>query len=214
MTVATRGATIHAMPGVDEIVFESITTVDQDLFEEWCEWRERQGDPMGYQLLNGRIVMSPPPGYPHGEAASAIQRFLAPFVHARQLGRTFVHQGFRLPSGDTLDPDAAFVSNERWHKAPEPQEGKPLRVVPDVAFEVLSRSNASYDRGEKKAAYAASGVREYWLVDTRARRVVVFNLKEKRYGRERVFEDHERATSLVLEGLEVPVAELMPRPRS
>jgi Uma2 family endonuclease len=85
-----------------------------------------------------------------------------------------------------------------------------LHVVPDVVFEILSRSTASRDRGEKKAIYAANGVRQYWIVDTRAREVLVFDLEGGRYGRERVFALGEHATSLVLGGLEIPVAEIMP----
>jgi Uma2 family endonuclease len=78
-------------------------------------------------------------------------------------------QGFELPSGDTVEPDHSFVSNERWDAAPAPKLGEFLKVVPDLVVEVLSQKTASQDRGEKKAIYERNGVREYWLVDPRAR---------------------------------------------
>jgi Uma2 family endonuclease len=210
MTVTLQGARIDAMQAED-VVFESTRTFDQDEFEAWVHERSRAGDIMHYELLNGRVVMTPPAGYPHGEVGSKIQGIVGPFVRSRRLGKVFdSSQGFALPSGDTLEPDTAFVSPERWAAAPPPEFGAFLHVVPDVVFEVLSKNTASRDRGEKKAIYAANGVREYWIVDARAQEVLVFSLDGARYGRERVFDMRQRATSLVLDGLEIPVADIMP----
>lgn len=86
-----------------------------------------------------------------------------------------------------MEPDTSVVSNERWAAGPPPVEGKFLRVVPDIAFEILSGSTASRDRGEKKGIYETNGVREYWFVDARAREVLVFTLEAGRYGQERIF---------------------------
>jgi Uma2 family endonuclease len=84
-----------------------------------------------------------------------------------------------------------------------------LRVVPDLVVEVLSTSTASHDRGEKKATYGAAGVREYWLLDGRAREVIAYVLENGRYGQERAF-TAGAARSLVLAGLVVDVAGLFP----
>jgi Uma2 family endonuclease len=193
-----------------DVVFESTRTMTQDAFEEWVLERERW-DPNHYELLHGRIVMTPPAGYPHGEIAANIVALLHAFVKARRLGKVFdSSQGFAFPSGDTLEPDATFVSSERWSAAPAPESGKFLRVVPDLAVEVLSSGTAPRDRGEKKAAYEANGVREYWLVDKTTREVVVFTARDGRYGRERVFADGELARSEILEGLEFAVSDVMP----
>jgi Uma2 family endonuclease len=196
--------------GMQEVVFESTRTMPQEAFEEWV--RERQGwDPNHYELLHGRIVMTPPAGYPHGEIAANVVALLHGFVKPRRLGRVFdSSQGFAFPSGDTLEPDATFISNQRWEAAPPPVDGKYLRVVPDLVVEVLSSGTASRDRGEKKAAYAENGVREYWIVDKTAHEIVVFALEGKRYGGERSFADGERAQSAVLVGLEFEVAEVFP----
>jgi Uma2 family endonuclease len=142
---------------------------------------------------------------------SAASPSLAPFVRARKLGRVFgSSQGFALPSGDPVEPDASFVSKERWAAGPAPVDGEFLRVVPDLVFEIISRGTAAYDRGEKKAIYEANGVREYWIVDTRAREVVGYALDGGAYGRERVFVSNERAASTVLPELAFDVADLLP----
>jgi Uma2 family endonuclease len=195
---------------VQGIVFESTRTVTPDEFAEFVEERERQGDRSHYELLNGRVVMNPPAGYPHGEIGSNLQRLLGNFVCERRLGKVFdSSQGFELPSGDTVEPDHSFVSNERWAAGPPPVEGKFLRVVPDLIVEVLSPKTASQDRGEKKAIYAQNGVREYWLVDHRAREVTIFRLEGSRYGGGTVYPDGEACASHVLPGLSVRMGDLL-----
>lgn len=81
-------------------------------------------------------------------------------------------------------------------------------MVPDLAAEILSPSTAARDRGEKKGAYARAGVREYWLVDPRARMVTVFGSLGDRFDRGRVYEDGETVESAVVPGLRVAVSEL------
>jgi Uma2 family endonuclease len=194
---------------VTDVVFESTHTMTAEAFAEWLEHRQ-PSDINHYELLHGRIVMTPPAGYPHGEVESNLQEAVRRAVRAAAWGRVFgSSQGFELPSGDTVEPDLSIVSSARWAAGPAPVVGKFLRVVPDIVFEILSGATASRDRGEKKAIYEASGVREYWLVDARAREITVFALEAGRFGPERVFVDSETALSAVLPGLTVSVADAM-----
>lgn len=196
------------MPTMAEPIFESITTMDQAEFAAWieqrCDW-----DIHRYELLNGRVVMTPPAGWPHSENEVEVVFMLRAFVGTHGGGRVLgSSQGFELPTGDTVAADASFVSDARWIAAPPPERGKFLRVVPDLMVEVLSKSTASRDRGEKKAIYAAAGVREYWLVDSRARTVTVFLASAGRFDAGRVFGEHETFASAALPGLVVDVGRL------
>lgn len=191
-----------------DLSFESTSGVSQEDFAEWCRQIEGR-DPNFYELLNGRMVMTPPAGYPHGSVEINVGTLIAEFVKARKLGKVFgPSQGFDLPSGDTLGPDCSFVSVDRWAAAPPPETGRYLRVVPDLVVEILSLSTASRDRGEKKAIYERNGVREYWLVDPRACRVTVFVQLDGRFDPGRILEAGERFESTCLSGLEVEVASL------
>lgn len=192
-----------------QISFESEQYVTQEQFAAWCE--KRMSDLERCELLNGRIVMNPPSGWPQGEAGLLVAARLLSFVRSAGLGRAFgADQGFELPSGDTVGPDAAFVSKERWAATGPHEPGKFLRLVPELVVEVLSPSTASHDRGEKKLIYENNGVAEYWLVDTRARRVTRFVLSESKYGIPRIFEEADTLESQVLLGLRIPVVELFP----
>lgn len=194
----------------DDIVFESTRTLTQAEFADWVAGRERWDHLNRFELLNGRVVMTPPAGHPHGEIEANVVARLHAFVRERGLGRVFgSSQGFDLPTGDTLEPDVAFVSTERWQAAPAPQAGQFLRVVPDLVVEIASRSTRTRDRSEKKAAYEKAGVREYWIVDPAACCMIVFVAREGRFDDERVFGEHERLESVVLAGFESAVADLL-----
>ncbi len=193
-----------------QLSFESTRYVTQREFAAWAAGRARW-DLNHYELLNGRVVMNPPAGYPHGSVGGRIAAAMAAFVQQRTEGEYLdSSQGFELPSGDTLEPDHSYVSKERWAAMPAPEEGKFLRVVPDLVVEILSASTASRDRGEKKAIYEHNGVREYWLVDARAREVLVLTLREGAYDQGRVFAAGDTFVSTVLEELRVEVASLFP----
>jgi Uma2 family endonuclease len=157
------------MPTLPELTFESTRTLNQSEFTGWVRKRP-SSDCNRYELLNGRVVMTPPAGYPHGFIEGKLAGMLEPFIRERQLGVCLgSSQGFELPSGDTVAPDHSFVSTDRWQAMPPPREGEFLKIVPDLVVEILSPSTASHDRGEKRAIYERSGVREDWLVNSRAR---------------------------------------------
>jgi Uma2 family endonuclease len=181
-----------------ELGFESLTTLTQSEFAQWCE--EHAGwDPYHYELLNGRVVMTPPAGFPHGSIGARVVYLLQRHVAEHQLGEVLESsQGFELPSGDTVAADASFVSRSRWDAMVAPREGRFLRVVPDLVVEILSKTTASRDRGEKKAIYANNGVRELWLVDPRARTLQVFRQGEPegRFDAGRLLEEHEEYQAL------------------
>jgi len=194
---------------MEPLGFESVRYITPEEFHGFVEERERLGDANGYELLNGRVVMNPPAGWPHGAVGSTIQWLLNDWVRRSNLGQVFdSSQGFQLPSGDVVEPDHSFVSTERL-RAAQPRLGEFLQVVPDLVVEVLSRSNATRDRGEKKGIYERNGVREYWLVDPHASTLTAFTLKDARYGPAAPLNEGDRYRSPVL-GLELEVKTLFP----
>ena len=188
------------------IPFESVVTVSQAEFAEWVAVRP-WNDLNHYELLNGRILMNPPAGWPHGSVGTNLQVLIGSHVRRHRLGQVFdSSQGFELPSGDTLEPDHSFVSAARW-KTITPEKGKFLQVVPNLVVETLS-SNASTDRGEKKGIYEHNGVEEYWLVDSSRHQMQVFALKNKRFDLGVVHLEGTSFRSKTVKGLIVSVARI------
>ena len=170
------------LPMVVDTVFRSEERFTQQEFFEWLQ-RRPPSDVNHYELIRGRIVMSPPAGWPHGSLGSRINARLYQVVEEHDLGIVQDSSaGYDLPSGDTLEPDVSFISKARFAAGPAPVRGRFLGIVPDLAVEILSKSTARRDRGEKKEIYEQCGVTEYWIVDPDRRAVTVYLLDGGRYG--------------------------------
>jgi Uma2 family endonuclease len=164
-----------------ETAFRSDEHFTQDEFRRWLDDRP-QSDINHYELINGRIVMTPPAGWPHGRIGTCLTSVLNQYVNSRKLGMVLDSStGYDLPSGDTLEPDVSFVTTKRVTAGPRPVEGQFLRIVPNLVVETLSRSTARRDRTEKKKVYERNGVDEYWIVDAQRRTVTVFHLTKRGY---------------------------------
>ena len=164
-----------------ETAFQSDESFTQEEFWQWLNERPRS-DINHYELLNGRIVMTPPAGWPHGRVEVKLAYALHDHVSRLALGIVLGSStGFDLPSGDTVEPDVSFISSERLAAGPAPERRKFLRVVPNLVVEILSDPAARRDRTEKKQIYEANGVDEYWLVNPDRRDVTVFHLAGGRY---------------------------------
>jgi len=198
---------------VMETAFRSEELFSQEEFWQWLELRPAS-DVNRYELVNGRIVMSPPAKFRHGYVEGNLHRLIAPFVHAAKLGITLGSSaGFDLPTGDTLEPDFAFISNARWAAGPLPREDEKgfTRIVPDLVVEIVSPTSVRRDRIEKRAIYARCGVRESWIVDPARGEVVVFEAVGDRFAEPHVLVAGE-ISSRVLPGLRVAVEELLATP--
>ncbi len=192
--------------------FQSLDPMSQQEFSRWLRTLS-DDDLHHYELLDGFIVMEPPVGWPHGEIELEIGSRLKSFLRSNALGRVFgSSQGFDLPTGDTVEPDVAFVSAERWREIPRPVRGF-LKVVPDLIVEILSPSTERIDHGRKKRIYRRNGVREYWLVDPRSATVQRLCWTAGGDEEDRLLSVGDILISRVLPGLQIPVAELFPDPQ-
>jgi Uma2 family endonuclease len=135
---------------VAEIAFISAEAFTQRRFREWVENRP-VGDINRYELASGKIVMTPPAGWEHAEVEARVIRILGDCVTPHNLGRMFgCSAGYELPSGDTVEPDASFISRERWSKGPQPRPRQFLKIVPTLAVEIISPATARRDRRKKE----------------------------------------------------------------
>jgi Uma2 family endonuclease len=83
----------------------------------------------------------------------------------------------RLWAGRVRIPDVAFFSWDRMPGRRRPPEPIPT-LAPDLAVEILSRSNTRAEMRLKRQDYFAVGVRLVWEVDPVARTVSVYTAVE------------------------------------
>lgn len=173
--------------------------------EEFQDAEEEDG--YRYELARGVLEVTHVPGDPHGQVVwnivSAIARhdLAQPGVIKRSGGAA----EFRLwlpgmVSGRNPDVAVVLRNTPRDHRGHRP---------PVLAFEVVSKGGEARDYQVKREEYLAFGLREYWIVDPRARRVTVL-IRDGDTWIERVFQGEEAAQGLVLPGFTLPLAELWP----
>ena len=81
--------------------------------------------------------------------------------------------------------------------------------APDLIVEVLSPSTLKYDWNYKFNLYEKAGVREYWIVDPKAKTISVFLLQtDGQYDNGTVYECNQKAPVFIFEGLEIELNEL------
>jgi Uma2 family endonuclease len=126
-----------------------------------------------YELLEGEVYMSPSPRVKHQKVLGRLFRALAQFVEDSDLGEVFVAPlDVVLDDQNVVQPDVLFVGRGKS------QAITPLFIngPPDLVVEVLSPSNAEFDRTTKRRAYAGAGVPEIWYVDPRDDSIEVLRL--------------------------------------
>ncbi len=197
-----------------ETAFRSEETFTREEFWSWLD-QLPASDVNRYELLNGRIVMSPPAKFRHGWVEANLHRTLGRHIDERSPGIVLGSSaGFDLPTGDTLEPDFSFISRERWEAGPKPRDDEKgfTRIVPDLAIEIVSPTSVRRDRIEKRIAYARAGVREYWVVDPERNEVAVYATLGDRFDEPRAFTSGA-IVSHVLPALQVSVEQILARPR-
>jgi Uma2 family endonuclease len=174
------------------------------------DWLRLPDDGNRYEVIEGELIVSPPPGLPHQRSSGALFLRLAEYVEKHGLGMLVAAPvGVRLPGHPVpFQPDLVFVRQERSQILGEEY----VEGAPDLVVEILSPSTRKYDRGKKFQVYQQAGVQEYWIVDQRARSIEVFSLRGKRYALGGKYGPGQRVASTVLPGFSARVEDLVPAP--
>jgi Uma2 family endonuclease len=109
----------------------------------------------------------------------------------------------RLRKGKFREPDIVFVLAEHavWVND-DYCDGA------DLVVEIVSPDPESHERDwvEKRRAYAAAGIREYWIVDPQQETILVLTLRGKRYVVHGQYAPGQQASSLLLNGFTLEVS--------
>jgi Uma2 family endonuclease len=125
------------------------------------------------ELIDG-VLVEKPMGYRESVLASLLIELLNAFVRPRNLGLVTSPDGtVRLWAGRVRIPDVAFFSWDRVPGRRVPAEPIPT-LAPDLAVEILSRSNTPQEMRFKRQDYFTARVRLVWEIDPVARAVSVY----------------------------------------
>jgi Uma2 family endonuclease len=163
-----------------------------------------------YEVVDGQIVDNSPMGARESILASFLQELLGPFSRSTQLGRVVTETLFLLDRSRRLKrrPDVAFVSAKRWSLEREVPDTEAWGVIPDLAVEVISKSNSASAVASKIEEYFQAGVRLVWVIYPATNKIYVYDSPT----RVRILElGDELDGGEVIPGFRVPLSTLFGR---
>ena len=152
-----------------------------------------------YELSGGELIAVPGAGYRHEYVKGNVHRLLNNWDPDAGHGRVFGESMFTLSVDTARQPDVAFVTNDRVSGVSIDDNLIPF--VPNLAVEVISRSEAAEDAERKVQQYLAAGVTEVWQVYPESRVVHI-----RTTGSIREIRENQTLESPVLPGFSAPVS--------
>ncbi len=126
------------------------------------------------ELVEG-VLLEKAVGYNESGLAVFLAGLLNAFVIPRNLGLVTGPDGTVELMADLVRiPDVAFTNWDRLPGRRRPTSPVP-RVAPNLAVEVLSRSNTPGEMAAKRQDYFSAGVELVWEIDPRARTVAAYS---------------------------------------
>ncbi len=167
------------------------------------------------EIFAGSLVTAPAPLPEHSRAQGALRRFVGgPFDDDDGRGGPggwwiLLEVDVRLAPTDIVRPDLAGWRRDRL---PQPWGVRPIEVTPDWVCEIVSPSNAAYDRVRKRRLYAEHAVPFFWLVDPAARTLEAlrWDPATKTWADAGAYDEGAIARIAPFEGIELEVGRLFP----
>lgn len=108
--------------------------------------------------------------------AMRLSREFGTQVEDKSLGEVFMEMLFDFTDivGRKRRPDLAFVSSESWPIDKEVPDVDGWPVIPELAIEIISKSNLWEDTLEKIDEYFQVGVKRVWVFSLKSRKIHVF----------------------------------------
>ena len=158
------------------------------------------------EYINGEIIMAPTPTVRHQAVLRNLFRPLDEFVLRTKIGSIFLSPlDVVLPSGNVVQPDAFFLTNEETECA---HAANRVHGAPSFLVEVLSPGSIKRDTLTKRKLYERNGVREYWIVDPRAKTIAQLIRRDEHFELTELAEG-DTIKSMVLDGFETTVGALV-----
>ncbi len=161
------------------------------------EFAQRPDPGYPEELVKGRIIRMPPPGFRHGEVCIEVAWVMRGFLEQHDLGR-MIGNDAGVVTGRAPDSvrgaDLSYYSYNRVSKGSSPAVYP--GVVPELVFEIRSPSERWPKLLEKVAEYLNAGVSVVCVLDPDTRTAQVF--------------DAERPVRVVGEGDELTFPDLLP----
>jgi Uma2 family endonuclease len=125
-----------------------------------------------HEIIDGVHYVTPSPVLRHQELLGRLYLAIGKLLEDHpEIGRVFLSPLDTVFSPwDVVEPDLMFVAADQLDILTEPN----IQGAPALVVEILSPGTRKRDLGIKRQLFDRGGVREYWLVDPKARDITVY----------------------------------------
>jgi Uma2 family endonuclease len=164
-----------------------------------------------YEIIDGELYASPQPDWRHQTICGRIFAALDEWDRQTGLGNLTLMPGVIFSEDTAVAPDVAWISAERLAATLDAKYY--LHTAPELVIEVLSpvARNEERDRETKLNLYTGRGVLEYWIVDWRKRKVLVYQRHDLTLWSVGTLNEPDVLTSPILPGFTYPLERLFTR---
>ncbi len=155
------------------------------------------------ELTDGYIEVLPMPTDAHQTMLAYLYQALLTFLQAMGGKVLFAPLRLRIREGKFREPDILLVRD-----AADPRRQNRFWLGADLVVEIVSPDKPERDLIEKRGDYAEAKIPEYWIVDPRDETIGVLKLEGEAYVEHGVFGRGDHATSVLLEGFDIHVADV------
>ena len=153
---------------------------DKPKYEGWKVSREEyldlDEDGFKYDMIEGVLHLAPSGEFEHGKLQGDWITEINLFLKNYAIGLAVTEIDVFLPDGgDVVRPDVSFLLTENLHIVKTHIHG-----VPDLVCEVLSAGSIKRDLGIKAQRYLKNGVKEYWIIYPKERKLELWVNKNKK----------------------------------
>ena len=120
-----------------------------------------------YEVVDGELLVTPAPTWPHQRAVLALVRELDAYVRRLRIGEVLISPADVALGQSMVQPDVFVTAHDASAPPGSWEQLAPLRL----AIEILSPGTARHDRLTKRRLYQRHGVPEYWIIDIDARAI-------------------------------------------
>jgi Uma2 family endonuclease len=125
--------------------------------------RLRTADTEDYELVEGELIPLSSGTDRHNRIRDMIGHLLWVYFRENPIGDAVGENDFRVKDGTVRRPDLSIFLDERLKQID--LDRVPAAVAPDIAVEILSRSEGIIDLHRKVREYFRAGAKEVWLLD-------------------------------------------------
>lgn len=176
-------------------------------YEEFAQISEKST--LRMELLNGEIYIMTSPNIDHQEMLGRLYLIFSEYFKGKKC-RAFlspfsvVFKKKDLKEPDVLQPDLLVICDLEGNVNIK----KRYTGTPALVIEILSENTRSRDMVDKLNTFMLSGVKEYWIVDTKQENIMVYDFTDYEIDVLNLFEKGKTARSIVFDGLSVGVEAL------